>query len=182
VQCQECQERPATFYFQQLVNGEKHEVHVCEVCAIEMGYTKSTNENYSLQDLLTGLFNFDTSQLGQQPVQQTELKKAIQCPKCEMTFAEFQKIGKFGCASCYQAFAEKMDPILRRVHSGNIQHSGKIPRRAGDDIRKERQIKDYRAEMKNLVEKEAFEEAAALRDKIKVLENEAAKEKEEGTE
>src|SRR5699024_4214312 len=75
VQCQECQERPATFYFQQIVNGEKQEVHVCQVCAQEMGYTKSTNENYSLQDLLTGLFNFEGAALGQQP-QQMERKKA----------------------------------------------------------------------------------------------------------
>jgi len=182
VQCQECQERPATFYFQQIVNGEKQEVHVCQVCAQEMGYTKSTNENYSLQDLLTGLFNFDGAALGQQQPQQMERKKAIQCPKCEMTFAEFQQIGKFGCASCYEAFAEKIDPILRRVHAGNIQHSGKIPRRAGDNIRKERQIKVYRAEMKSLVEKEAFEEAAELRDKIKRLKSEASKVKEEGEE
>lgn len=173
-QCQECKQRPASLFFQQIVDGEKRQVHVCEVCALEKGYTTSADETYSLQDLLTGLFNFDTSQLGSQPIQQTQQTKKIQCPKCDMTFAEFQQIGKFGCALCYETFSQKIDPILRRVHSGNTMHSGKIPKRIGGSIQKKRQISDYREQMKKFVDEEAFEKAAELRDKIRVLEKESS--------
>ncbi len=173
MQCQECQQRPATFYFQQIINGEKKEVHVCEVCAYEKGYIPATEESYSLEDLLKGLFHFDTSQqLGTQPIQQT-MPKEEQCPKCKMTFTEFQQIGKFGCASCYEAFSQRIEPILRRVHAGNTKHSGKIPKRIGGSIQKKRQIEDYRSQLKKLIEAEAFEKAAELRDKIKALEEES---------
>lgn len=171
MQCQECQQRPATFYFQQIINGEKKEVHVCEVCAHEKGYISSAEESYSLEDLLKGLFHFDTSQLGAPPVQQAKPKE-VQCPKCKMTFAEFQKIGKFGCASCYETFSERIEPILRRVHAGNTEHSGKIPKRIGGGLQKKKQIEDYRNQLKKLIEEEAFEKAAELRDKIKALEEE----------
>lgn len=178
MQCQECQQRPATLYFQQIVNGEKRKVHVCEVCAQEKGYLGSAYESYSLHDLLTGLFNFDTSQLSSQPVQQTQQTKETQCPKCNMTFAEFKQIGKMGCASCYETFSERMEPILRRVHSGNTKHSGKIPKRIGGSIQKRKLIEEYRNQMKVLVEEEAFEKAAELRDKIKVMEKESSVKKE----
>lgn len=182
MQCQECQQRPATFYFQHIINGEKQEVHVCEVCAQENGYTKPTNENYSLQDLLTGLLNFDASQLGSKPIQQKQPEKTVHCPQCNMTFSKFQQLGKFGCASCYETFANQIGPILRRVHSGNTEHFGKIPKRAGGSIQKKKQIEHYRNEMKKLVKEEAFEQAAELRDKIKALENEPDKEKGESKE
>lgn len=181
MQCQECQQRPATFYFQQVVNGEKKEIHLCEVCAHEKGYIASSEENYSLEDLLKGLFHFDASQLGAQPFQQTKQPKEVQCPKCKMTFAEFQQIGKFGCASCYETFSQRINPIFRRVHAGNTKHSGKIPKRIGGSLQKKKQIEEYRNELKKLVEEEAFEKAAVLRDKIKTLEN-GNDSKEEGSE
>ncbi|MHA6253380.1 UvrB/UvrC motif-containing protein [Oceanobacillus sp. CAU 1775] len=173
MQCQECQQRPATIRFQQIVNGEKQEVHVCEVCAQEMGNIKAMHDNYSLQDLLTGLFNIDTSQLGSKSIQEKQMRKEAQCPKCEMTFEEFRQVGKFGCASCYDTFSEQIVPILKRVHSGNTEHTGKIPKRSGDSIKLKKKVEAYRKEMQRFVEQEAFEEAAAIRDKIKVLEGKA---------
>lgn len=179
MQCQECQQRPATIRFQQIVNDEKQEIHVCEVCAAEKGYAKAIHDNYSLQDLLTGLFNIDPSQLGSKPVQEKQVQKEKNCPKCNMTFTEFQRIGKFGCASCYDTFSEQITPILKRVHSGNTVHTGKIPKRSGDSIQLKKQVEAYRKEMQRFVEEEAFEEAAEIRDKIKALESKAKEADEE---
>ena len=39
---------------------------------------------------------------------------------CSMTFPQFIKIGRFGCAHCYETFKEQLNPILKRLHSGNI--------------------------------------------------------------
>ncbi|MFD2630586.1 UvrB/UvrC motif-containing protein [Oceanobacillus kapialis] len=173
MECQECHERPATLHFTKYVNGQKSEVHVCEVCAKEKGYMHYPEEGYSLHNLLSGLMNFDTSTLKGHPQSTFQQVKELQCPKCEMTFSEFKQVGKFGCAVCYDTFSERLDPIFRRVHAGNTRHHGKIPKRQGGDLHKKKLIEDYKDKLKELIENEAFEEAAEIRDKIKALETNA---------
>ncbi|GAB3069379.1 UvrB/UvrC motif-containing protein [Virgibacillus ainsalahensis] len=172
MECQECQKRPATLHLTKVVNGSKTTVHVCGVCAKEKGYMSSPDETYSLHNLLADFFNFDSALVDNQQNNTFKQGKELQCPQCEMTFSEFQRVGKFGCASCYDTFASKLDPIFRRVHSGNTQHSGKIPKRQGGDLKKKKQLASYKEELQGLIEEEAFEEAAKVRDKIKALKNE----------
>ncbi|MFC3040951.1 UvrB/UvrC motif-containing protein [Virgibacillus xinjiangensis] len=171
MECQECHKRPATLHLTKVINGSKTTVHVCGVCAKEMGYMNSSEEGYSLQNLLSGLFNFDPGVLGAQKGQPYQQSQEFQCPGCGMTFSEFQRVGKFGCASCYKTFSSRLDPIFRRVHSGNTQHSGKIPKRQGGDLNKKKQLENYREQLKHLIEEEAFEEAAKVRDQIRALQS-----------
>lgn len=168
MECQECHKRPATVRFTQVINGTKKEVHICEVCAKEKGYITHSDDAYSLHDLLAGLFNFDSSPFKKQESTFHDVDE-MECPKCKTTFAEFKRIGKFGCATCYETFAPRLDSIFRRVHSGNTKHDGKIPRRKGGDLHVKKQIEVYKLQMQDLIEKEAFEEAAKIRDKIKEL-------------
>lgn len=170
MECQECHKRPATLHFTQVINGNKTEVHVCEVCAKDKGYMTYPEDGYSLHNLLSGLFNFDTSSLESQKGSSYKQTKELQCSQCEMTFTEFKRVGKFGCAECYQAFSDSLDPIFRRVHSGNTKHYGKIPTRKGGDLHTKKQVESYKEELHRLIEDEAFEEAATVRDKIKDLE------------
>ncbi|MFD2043205.1 UvrB/UvrC motif-containing protein [Ornithinibacillus salinisoli] len=170
MQCQECQKRPATLHFTQVINGNKTEVQLCEVCAKEKGYMSYPEEGYSLHNLLTGLFNFDSSQVKNAQGTQFQQMKELQCSKCNMTFSEFKRVGKFGCAECYHTFATHLDPIFRRVHSGNTKHHGKIPKRKGGSLHLKKQVDTYKAELQNLIVNEAFEEAATVRDKIREIE------------
>lgn len=169
MECQECHERSATLHFTQLIQGQKMEVHVCKVCAKEKGYLTYPEDGYSLHNLLSGLFNFDTSNMAGPQGSAYQQVKELQCPKCEMTFSEFKQIGKFGCALCYETFNHRLDPIFRRVHAGNTKHSGKIPKRQGGDLHKKKQAEELKVKLKTLVENEEFEEAAKIRDKIKAL-------------
>ncbi|WP_347836218.1 hypothetical protein [Gracilibacillus sp. JCM 18860] len=57
MECQECQQNPATLHFAQVINGEKKEIHVCHQCAKEKGYVPPEDESYSLHNLLSGFFN-----------------------------------------------------------------------------------------------------------------------------
>ncbi|WP_284140986.1 MULTISPECIES: UvrB/UvrC motif-containing protein [unclassified Virgibacillus] len=166
MECQDCHERPATLHFTQVINGNKTEVHVCDVCAKEKGYVTYPEEGYSLHNLLTGLFNFDNPSMGKQLQQVTDL----QCPLCKLTFAQFKQTGKFGCAECYHTFSDRLDPIFRRVHSGNTKHHGKIPKRKGGNLHLKKQLHAYKDELQQLIQQEAFEKAATVRDKIKDLE------------
>src|SRR5690625_5391316 len=77
-----------------------------------------------------------------------------------MTFSEFKRVGKFGCAACYHTFSTRLDPIIRRVHSGNTKHFGKIPKRKGGNLHMKKQLEVYKNELQKLIENEAFEEAA----------------------
>ena len=165
--CQECHQNPATIHFAQIINGDKKEVHVCEKCALEKGYIHHKEEPYSLHHLLSGLFHFDT-ELMQQSQQQN--KAAISCDQCGMTYRQFAKIGKFGCSHCYTTFQDKLHPLLRRVHGGNTTHEGKIPKRRGTSIHQRKQLRDMKDKLRQLIEEEAFELAAEVRDQIKDLE------------
>ena len=180
MQCQECHQRPASFHFQHIINGKKREINLCEVCAQEKGYVQQLqDQGSSLHDLLTGLFNFDSPFIGSQVTEPKQIKE-LQCPACNLTFSAFKELGKFGCATCYETFAERLDPILRRVHAGNTTHIGKIPKRTGGSIQKKRQLEEYRLQLKKLIEQEEFEKAAIMRDKIKALEKDVRIAREDG--
>ncbi|QKS69670.1 UvrB/UvrC motif-containing protein [Paenalkalicoccus suaedae] len=168
--CQECQEREATLHFTKIINGEKTEFHICDVCAKERGdYTPGSN-SFSIHQLLSGLL--DTA--GQQKPSReigAQQRAEKQCPSCGMTYRQFAEIGRFGCADCYESFDEKLDPVLRRIHGGNAQHTGKVPKRKGKDLHVYKQIEDLKQKLQQLIAEEEFEAAATTRDEIRSLEH-----------
>lgn len=173
MECSECQKRPATLHFTQVINGQKTEINVCEECAKKKGYMSYTDDTYTIHDLLTGLFNFGSSNIDLKNNSFFQEVKELQCSHCGITFDDFQRIGKFGCANCYNTFKTKLDAIFRKVHSGNTKHHGKIPKRKGGKLHTKKEIEFYRAKLKELIEREEFEQAAVVRDHIKKLEEKA---------
>ncbi|MRG87986.1 UvrB/UvrC motif-containing protein [Salinibacillus xinjiangensis] len=171
MECQECKKRPATVHFTQVVNGDKKEMHLCEYCAQEMGYMDYHDHNFSFHHLLSGLFNFDSgASLSGNQKEAFHNASVTKCEKCGMTYQEFTRVGKFGCENCYKTFDQHLNPIFRRVHSGNTKHDGKIPKRVGGNLHLKRNLQQYRLQLQNLIEKEEFEEAAKMRDQIRELE------------
>ncbi|CAM3839480.1 UvrB/UvrC motif-containing protein [Cytobacillus oceanisediminis] len=169
--CQECNQRPATLHFTKVVNGEKAEFHLCEKCAQEKGemFMLGSGSGFSINNLLAGLLNIEPAFQGskQDPFQQ---EKVLQCEQCSMTFQQFIKVGRFGCAHCYETFKDHLKPILRRLHSGNSSHNGKIPARIGGTIHLRRNIDELKHKLKEMIAQEEFEKAAELRDEIRKLE------------
>ncbi|MBS4179703.1 UvrB/UvrC motif-containing protein [Lederbergia citrea] len=170
--CQECKERPATLHFTKVVNGEKTAIQLCEKCAQEKGefFMMDGAGGFSFNDLLAGLLNLDPS-IQQAQSAPSPTHQIIQCEVCKMTFQQFINIGRFGCANCYEAFKGQMTPILKRLHSGNIQHGGKVPKRIGGSIHLKKQVQLLKEELRSLVVQEEFEKAAEVRDQIRSLEN-----------
>lgn len=169
MKCMECQKRPATLHLTQVINGQKTERHVCEICAQQKGYVTNQEDSYSLHDLITGLFGADHLEI--QHAQRMNQEEEIKCDQCQMSFHMFRKVGRFGCANCYETFKSKLDPIFRRIHSGSLEHQGKIPKRQGGKLHLEKELAVYRSELNQLIEAEEFEEAAVIRDKIRVIED-----------
>ncbi len=162
--CQECNKRPATLHFTKIVNGEKTEFHFCESCAREKGeLIPGTPNGFSIHNLLSGLLDFDP---GNSSVSKGQ---ALRCDNCGLTYSQFSKIGRFGCNECYRHFSERLDPLFKRVH-GNVVHVGKIPKRTGGRIQIKKEMEELKKELKQRVEREEFEQAAQVRDRIRELE------------
>lgn len=169
--CQECNERPATLHFTKINNGEKSIFHLCEECAHEKGeaFMLSTGAGFSINNLLAGLLNMQNNL---KPAQTTPIyqNEPLQCQECSMTYQQFVQIGRFGCANCYKTFNEQIKPILKRLHSGNWTHNGKIPSRIGGGIHLRKNIENLKQTIKELISREEFEKAAEIRDEIRSLE------------
>lgn len=170
--CQDCKERPATFHFTKVINGEKTEVHICEHCAQENSefFMLNGNTGFSLNNLLTGLLNMESGLAKAEEQNVFKSNNAPQCDRCKMTFQQFKKVGRFGCSNCYHTFSAHITPILRRVHGGNTVHAGKIPKRIGGDIHLRKKIEELKEKIHNYIVQEEFEEAAKVRDEIRMLE------------
>lgn len=173
--CQECQKHSATVYITRIINGHKSEVHLCEICAQEKDFELSFDfdPKFSIQNLLAGLLNYE----GTGSALRTRHQAKMQCSNCGLTFAQFAQIGRFGCSNCYESFAKRFHPLLKRIHGSQV-HSGKIPCRAGKKIRLKRKFEQLKNNLKQHVMREEFEEAARLRDKIRQLEKKSEKESE----
>jgi protein arginine kinase activator len=76
-----------------------------------------------------------------------------------------------GCADCYTAFRDELLPLLENIH-GEVQHVGKLPRRAPQDSRRRQDLIRLRSEMKSAISEELYERAAEIRDQIQQLERE----------
>lgn len=167
--CQNCQQRPATVHLTKIINFAKTEMHLCEVCAKaagnELGIIFGTN--FTFQNLIAGLLGDSSLELEQQP----SIGKALSCPNCGLTFSDFKNTGLLGCGECYRHFKTGLDPLLKKVH-GSITHTGKVPHRTGGKVRIKKEIQDLRIQLQQAIQKENYEQAANLRDKIRQLEKE----------
>ncbi|WP_170005880.1 UvrB/UvrC motif-containing protein [Bacillus fonticola] len=171
--CQECHERPATLHLTKVIGGEKTEVHLCEHCAQEKGEWVLHQEDFgfSFHQLLSGLLQGNTGfQESSHPLQPGKESQKV-CSGCGMTYTTFKHKGKFGCATCYETFRQEFPPIVKRLHGGNTQHHGKIPKRSGESLQRKKQVALLKEDMQTAISREEFEHAAEIRDRIRSMES-----------
>jgi protein arginine kinase activator len=170
--CQKCGEKEATIHLTKIINGEKNEVFICENCAEKTGQISLGANPFSFQNLLSDILNPNIDSSFEQS------KGDLVCENCGMTYRDFSKNGLFGCSVCYETFSNRLNPLAKRIHGSN-EHNGKVPKRRGGYLRIKREINKLREKMQQSVDKENFEKAAELRDKIHDLETRLGGEKEE---
>lgn len=160
--CEACGKRPATVRLIQLVGQQKEERHLCELCAQGQpgGSFWSPGETVTAGDFLKLLFAAS---------QQGGRQEACRCLRCGLTYEEFSHSGKFGCSQCFDAFGNRLEPMVRRLH-GASRHNGKVPRRMGSSLQLKRHVQALRQRLEGHVEREEYEEAARLRDEIRRME------------
>jgi len=171
--CDRCKVRPAMVHFTEISGNKKKTLHFCEQCAREV-----QSESFvfipqlNLHNFLAGLFSNQNMDKLEAPFGNavTEGKK---CPSCGLSEAQFAKSGLLGCGDCYNQFAERLDPVFRRLH-GTLKHTGKVPERTGGKVKLSKSIEKLKLQLKEAVEREEFEKAAEIRDQIRTLEKELA--------
>lgn len=161
--CQDCNKEESTVNLTQIVNNKKIILNLCKSCAEKRGFhSPFENIPFPLADFVTGMMGI-TKPKGSTKGGKTVSE--IKCPSCGLSFEDLGKVGRFGCGKCYSTFEKELSSLLRKIH-GSIEHRGKFPVGATDkmhEVRKERKLRD---ELKRAIEKEDFEQAAVLRDKI----------------
>ncbi|MDS9471973.1 UvrB/UvrC motif-containing protein [Sporosarcina pasteurii] len=168
--CEKCKERPASVVITKGYMGESIEHHLCEKCAFqsEAFHFSPNEEPLSIQQFLSHWFGGgDTFQT--QPKRRGTTAHQLECPDCKLTFGNFLDIGKFGCATCYETFKERLPHVFGKLHNGQTTHTGKIPVSFNELYAIKRKIEEVRVKMQEAVEAERFEEAAELRDEARML-------------
>lgn len=158
--CDSCRKADAVVHLTKIENGKRTELHLCAACAEKEGILINGKDIEAW-----GNNFFGKTAPGDDEVAVTA---EVTCPKCGMTFADFNRTGLFGCSACYTAFSEEIQPVLRRIH-GHVRHVGNVPVCGTDVFRTKAHIKKLRRELKLMVAQENYEEAARIRDEIKAL-------------
>ncbi len=163
--CDNCLKNNATVHMTTFVNGQVKTVHLCPQCA---------SKKKSAVVIPWFSFNDFMSTFYEEAEEQNQ-----RCDVCGTTLESFKKDGKLGCVNCFKVFEENISPAIKSIHM-SLTHTGKRPGERvevypgiekEDDERLTRK-EQLKAELKEAVSAENFEEAARLRDEIALLDKE----------
>ena len=158
-----CQEpdcnRDATVHWTEIVGKEKIEKHLCAECA--KAQSVPVQQSVSLAGFLQQL-------LQQKAAEALPDGVKTACPTCGMSYIEFRASGRLGCPNDYDVFREGVLPVLERMQDG-LRHCGKTPARAGRELRHQNEMIRLRRELERAVQREEYEKAAEIRDRIESL-------------
>ncbi len=160
--CERCGKHEAAIQVEAFDGKQGQTLYLCAECARESGNSPAFSANPFMAGLLDSLEHSGLK---------VEYIRTTACAKCGTTYSQYRQTGTLGCGACYEAFAEKLKPLIRRTQ-GSERHVGKSPARMQGSLGIQRQIRLQREELESAVQAEDYERAAKLRDKIRLLEAE----------
>jgi protein arginine kinase activator len=157
MKCNKCP-KVATLHITEVITEDQFEEHhLCEDCAQKYLYEPGPNP-----PKLPGAAIEEGEESGVGLM-------GRECPVCGMKFVDFRNSGRLGCPHDYEAFKEDLMPLLENIH-GDTRHCGKTPRRLPQAKQTQSELAQLRKQLQQAVHKEAYEEAAELRDRIRRIE------------
>src|SRR5262245_36650733 len=156
MKCQKCT-KAATLHITEVLGDDQYdELHRCEECAQKYLYEPQQKAGTPKGE-------------GAEESEEASALNQRECPECGIKFVEFRNSGRLGCPHDYQEFREELLPLLENIH-GETRHMGKTPRRLPQTKQAQSELIQLRKQLHQAVTKEAYEEAAKLRDRIRQLE------------
>lgn len=163
--CNICGAQEATIHLTEIINSQMMEIHLCETCAQEKGTDFKTH--FAVGDLLGGLADLQQfTKAGKEP--------AGKCEACGLTYEDFGKNGRLGCAQCYQSFSKMLLPLIKRIQRSTT-HVGKRPGKIARPAGFGHDLKMLQDRLRKTVQMEEFEKAASIRDEIRQIEEKIKK-------
>ncbi len=153
-------------FLTQIVNGQVSELALCEHCAKEKGLFDPQSLTFAekffptefraqidklVRELAEKEGNFAPAPRAEQPAGDM----LTQCPVCGFPLETYRRTGRMGCPDCYTVFAQELDTAP-----------------AGDEPAEEENgdsLESLQRQLEAAVEREDYETAAQLRDRIKEL-------------
>ncbi len=160
MKCEICGLKDAVIHIRQIQKDLVHELHICEECAQEKGLIREEDSELPIANLLSGLLE------GKDVTGAGEVKDA--CPRCGLKASDFRKQGKLGCPECFRAFEKDVRAIVSQM-AARPRHTGKVPRSMVIEQSDGARGEGLRDELREAVEREEYELAARLRDRLKEL-------------
>ena len=156
--CSHCA-KPSSIHLTQIVDGEVKKLSLCQDCPHA---EKATS--VEAVDIV------EPSKAIGKPIAHgiRSIGAGLTCPKCGFKQETFKEFGRLGCPACYDVFASQLQSVFQKAHKG-VTHRGKRPAKYAMTVSRE-EIEALKQELQAHVEKEEYEEAAALRDRIWELE------------
>lgn len=158
MKCENCNEKDASVHYTEVDGKKMREIHLCEECYREK--VTPVQKVVDFADLLKTLLQGTVKDQG-------AAAKAL-CPACGISLAEFRASGRFGCPNDYKVFHEPVAQLLEKIQHAT-RHVGRTPPTAGAEVERENSLLRLRRELERAVQREAYEEAARLRDQIRAL-------------
>lgn len=155
--CESCGENAATVHYKETVNGKKREMFLCPKCAARL-----SKESEGFPESVFGLFPSFS------PYEKND--RVAKCPLCGTDFESIRRKGKFGCSECYDAFGSLLDlsPFVGRGYGGGRLSPAKEEKT--EEAPAEDEISRLRRLLSEAVAAEQYEEAAKIRDEIRLKE------------
>ena len=158
MKCQKCT-KAATLHITEILGEDQvEELHLCEECAHKYLYEPQQQKPGAKPSAVPA---------GEELEEPAVLNR--ECQVCGIKFVDFRNSGRLGCPHDYQEFREELTPLLENIH-GETRHCGKTPRRQPQNKQTQSELIQLRKQLLSAVNKEAYEEAARLRDSIRRLE------------
>ena len=159
MKCEVCGLKDAVIHIRQIQKDLVHELHICEECAQDKGIIREEESELPIANLLSGLLE------GRDFTEAAEARDV--CPRCGRKASEFRKLGKLGCPECFKAFDRDVRTIIAKM-AGKPRHAGKVSRAlANQGGGRAAENEGLQEALREAVEKEEYEKAALLRDRIR---------------
>jgi len=163
--CEKCLQREAVVKFTQVIGNEKTTLNLCKTCAEKQGLSNP------LVDISKVFGKIIIAILGEHVASQTDedvkkMDEGADCERCGLLWSDFKKTGRLGCSHCYDTYMEQLKVLLRRLHGSN-KHIGKQIKKEKSEIPDS--LDTLQKRLKKAIEKEEYEVAAEIRDRIREL-------------
>lgn len=169
--CQKCHEKTAAVFISSIVNGKETRMYLCNDCAKDYPiFNFSTDEPFSIKEIMEKFKEDEILAENKENLKSDINNEEIVCSACNTTYNEYRETGKLGCGNCYKVFENQLKLLLNTMYS-YTGYIGKIPKSNDNHIYVNNEIKILREDLNLAVEKEEYEKAADIRDKIRELES-----------